>query len=165
MTLRTNIQGGEREQGSRVTDFMATLDNARWMQHARCTEVDPELFFPVSGAAAAGTRAKAVCRTCPVIAQCAQYAIERPELEGIWGGTTANDRRDIRAEQPARPFDFRRRQAREWMERRNEALRLRNGGMTVRAIANELGVTERTAARYLSETRDPNNVAALKETA
>ena len=35
------------------------------------------------------------CRRCPVVAQCAAYAIKW-EAEGIWGATTANDRKRIR---------------------------------------------------------------------
>lgn len=36
--------------------------------------------------------AKAVCATCPVIAECRTYAREVRETEGIWGGETPEER-------------------------------------------------------------------------
>jgi hypothetical protein len=36
--------------------------------------------------------AKAVCRTCPVIQKCLDYALSAQEAEGVWGGTTAKER-------------------------------------------------------------------------
>lgn len=37
--------------------------------------------------------AKTACYRCPVIAQCAGWALPRPDEYGIWGGTTEDDRR------------------------------------------------------------------------
>jgi hypothetical protein len=67
----------------------------------RCTEV-PDAFYPEplpSGGKAeyfdlAG--AQKMCSECPAIKTCALYAILANETEGIWGGTTPNDRRKIR---------------------------------------------------------------------
>jgi hypothetical protein len=36
--------------------------------------------------------AKAVCRTCPVIEKCLDYALSAREAEGVWGGTTQQER-------------------------------------------------------------------------
>ena len=41
--------------------------------------------------------AKKVCESCPVIAQCLDYAIEF-DCTGIWGNTSGRERRKIRAE-------------------------------------------------------------------
>jgi WhiB family redox-sensing transcriptional regulator len=66
------------------------------MSRGACGGVDPELFFPVAKAAGSAVRqaeaAKAVCGRCAVRANCLSYALEtRPE--GIWGGTTEEERR------------------------------------------------------------------------
>ncbi len=64
-----------------------------------CRDHDPELFFPVSEAAANAAqieRAKAVCADCPVIAACRAFALDHG-AEGIWGGMTEDERRAVRA--------------------------------------------------------------------
>lgn len=43
-----------------------------------------ELFF--SDQVADIARAKAICSTCPLIAQCLKGALERREPWGVWGG-------------------------------------------------------------------------------
>lgn len=53
-------------------------------------------FFPDREDAAAVGRAKAVCSTCPVAAECLSWALETNQPDGIWGGHTAKERRAIR---------------------------------------------------------------------
>lgn len=61
-----------------------------------CRDADPELFFPVSESDTAQIdRAKNVCRACPVQGSCLQVAMHSP-VEGIWGGTTESERRELR---------------------------------------------------------------------
>jgi WhiB family redox-sensing transcriptional regulator len=62
-----------------------------WQALAACAGVDPELFFPARGEPT-GT-AKAICATCPVREQCAEYALARSEKFGIWGGLSERERR------------------------------------------------------------------------
>ena len=40
--------------------------------------------------------AKAVCTGCPVLEQCRTYALARPTLSGIWGGTSDRERQALR---------------------------------------------------------------------
>lgn len=57
------------------------------------------MFFPVteSGSAAGQiAAAKAVCGRCPVAAKCLDWALRAGEPAGIWGGTTAEERRLLR---------------------------------------------------------------------
>lgn len=68
----------------------------RWQRSAACRGVDSDLFFPERGASTA--EAKAVCRTCPVIAECRDFAIANWE-PGIWGGLSERERRTIRSSQ------------------------------------------------------------------
>jgi WhiB family redox-sensing transcriptional regulator len=37
-----------------------------------------------------------VCRSCDVREKCLAYAIENQEVHGIWGGTTAEQRKRLR---------------------------------------------------------------------
>lgn len=73
--------------------------SADWKTRAACRAEDPETFFPVGEPGNPGydrqaDRAKAVCHTCPVIADCLAYGIR--EDEGIYGGTTPAERRSAR---------------------------------------------------------------------
>lgn len=76
-----------------------------WRARAACRDVEPDLFFPtaVNGAAlaAAERRALAVCRMCPVVADCRSWAVvEQPH--GIAGGLTEDERRRARQTMPRR---------------------------------------------------------------
>jgi WhiB family transcriptional regulator, redox-sensing transcriptional regulator len=79
-----------------------------------CSEVDPEIFFPVdNGEEIPRTKngkttyavvsrytneqgAKSVCFKCPYKAACLEYAINDYTLQGIWGGTNEAQRATIR---------------------------------------------------------------------
>ncbi|MFM9702503.1 WhiB family transcriptional regulator [Streptomyces galilaeus] len=70
-----------------------------WRQRAACRHEDPELFFPIgtSGPALLQTeQAKAVCRRCPVRAQCLEWALETDQILGVWGGTSETERRALK---------------------------------------------------------------------
>jgi WhiB family transcriptional regulator, redox-sensing transcriptional regulator len=70
-----------------------------WMSRGACRQADPELFFPIATVKSAAVRrakaAKAVCAACAVRATCLSYALEAMP-EGIWGGTTLEERRTAR---------------------------------------------------------------------
>ena len=66
---------------------------------ALCKGADPGVRFPsVNGwpAVKAVGRAKAVCATCPARVGCLEWALEAGETEGVWGGTTPEERAAIR---------------------------------------------------------------------
>lgn len=54
---------------------------------------DPDLWN--SSAPAARQEAKAICRRCPLMQACADYAITNNEPRGTWGGLTAPERRRL----------------------------------------------------------------------
>jgi WhiB family transcriptional regulator, redox-sensing transcriptional regulator len=69
-----------------------------WMAQGACRGEDPGLFSPVSecGPSLRQTeRARAICRRCPVVADCLRYAMGTGQ-EGIWGATTDGERRAMR---------------------------------------------------------------------
>ena len=76
-----------------------------------CAETDPEMFFPqdvsetyspITGRWTVNSRyynvegAKSVCGGCPQIKACLEYALSDIYIQGIWGGTTEHQRRDMR---------------------------------------------------------------------
>ena len=73
-----------------------------WTERAACRDHPIELWFPPRGddqfdrtVQAAQAEAIAICRTCPVIAECREHGI-RHEDYGVWGGLTAPQRASIR---------------------------------------------------------------------
>lgn len=79
-----------------VIDIAAWLARPAWMQRAACRGVANtlDLFFPSRGESL--TEAKAVCRECPVQAECLDYAMINHEAHGVWGGLSERERRRLR---------------------------------------------------------------------
>jgi WhiB family redox-sensing transcriptional regulator len=71
-----------------------------------CSETDPEAFFSEDAPDGSMTKArgrytyeyeaKKVCGGCEYMHACRAYAMDHPEILGIWGGTTEIDRSKIR---------------------------------------------------------------------
>ena len=89
---------------------MSELNNESLLEGAKCAELSAEeadcLFFQIDpntpdqdlrGArkTEAAEAAIDMCRKCPVLKQCLEYALRHPESAeyGVWGGTTATQRR------------------------------------------------------------------------
>ena len=84
--------------GERTTlkEYVISMD---WRSRAACLEKDPELFFPVGNTGPALLQieeAKSVCRRCPVIDTCLQWAIESGQDAGVWGGMSEDERRALK---------------------------------------------------------------------
>ena len=76
----------------RLTSGVRSLS---WMSSGACLQADPELFFPIAAVTGPAARqaeaAKAVCGPCTVRKNCLSFALEAMP-EGIWGGTTLDER-------------------------------------------------------------------------
>lgn len=71
-----------------------------WQEHGACRTADPTLFFhPQNERGSSRMRrdraAKAVCASCPVRVECADYAVRSREPYGVWGGLSEEDRERI----------------------------------------------------------------------
>ena len=75
------------------------MKRGAWTGQAACRGTDTEIFYPVTSDEEA--EALSICATCPVRAQCLDYAVRNHETYGIWGGTTPEQRRRIRRERAA----------------------------------------------------------------
>jgi WhiB family redox-sensing transcriptional regulator len=77
------MQDGQMTQ---VAQFRTEADKYvdDWRDYAECRKHDPELFYPLSATDPTIRQAQAICRRCPVFAQCAIAG--RDERWGIWAG-------------------------------------------------------------------------------
>jgi WhiB family redox-sensing transcriptional regulator len=69
------------------------------MNDAICNDYPRALFFIARGATAPD--AKVVCSGCAVRADCLAYALDDLTLQGVWGGTTERERRQLRGQRAA----------------------------------------------------------------
>jgi WhiB family redox-sensing transcriptional regulator len=66
-----------------------------WVERAACRGSGFAPYFPRAGVSA--DPAKAVCGQCPVRGECLDFALQHPQLQGVWGGTSDADRRELRS--------------------------------------------------------------------
>jgi WhiB family transcriptional regulator, redox-sensing transcriptional regulator len=89
---------------------MLSSDSVRataWMSRGACQGEDPELFFPTASTGPFRDQisaAKAVCGGCSELRVCLSYAI-RTTQDGIWGGTTKDERRAMPLSRERVPAD------------------------------------------------------------
>ena len=67
-----------------------------WSHRAACSSYDPELWWVEDPNDLARKIALEVCDSCPVIRDCLQHALSKPERDGIWGGKTPAQRNALR---------------------------------------------------------------------
>ncbi len=79
-----------------LDEFIETLIDLPldWQKKANCRGVNPNLFYPERGVST--SEAKAVCSGCQVKQECLEFAVQRGEKFGIWGGMSERERRKIR---------------------------------------------------------------------
>jgi WhiB family redox-sensing transcriptional regulator len=75
--------------------YDTAADQRDWVDSAVCAQTDPDMFYP-EGKGFTGAKAQAVCRTCPVMIQCLDWALEHDERFGVWGGMTGDERAQLR---------------------------------------------------------------------
>jgi WhiB family transcriptional regulator, redox-sensing transcriptional regulator len=74
-------------------DFLSRFAQPSWSGDALCREY-PEIRFV---AQTPSKRAVAICKQCRVREECLAYAMTAiPEVTGVWGATTTQDRRALR---------------------------------------------------------------------
>jgi len=83
---------------------LSTPTREHWLASAACRDQDPELFFPIGTIGPAliqAAQAKSVCRRCPVVDECLQWALEVGIGYGVAGGKTAAERQAMGGAKPA----------------------------------------------------------------
>ncbi|OLP47068.1 transcription factor WhiB [Salmonella enterica subsp. enterica serovar Javiana] len=77
------------------------LSSYEWQTDGACRTTDPNEFFPAESERGnrrltREQRAKALCSTCPVVKACFEHAMAVQEPYGVWGGTTPEERAQLR---------------------------------------------------------------------
>ena len=79
-----------------------------WREQSACKDdPTPDLWFVAPSDRHGIAAAKAICRRCPVAAECLAEAMANPSIVGVWGGTTENQRAKLRAAMPRQPKGIR----------------------------------------------------------
>ena len=109
---------------------------------------DPEVFFRETAEDQA--KAKALCAQCPALAACHTYSM-RNEAYGVWGNTTADERKAAAGLSIITP------------EERREIDQIKAAilsGLTVAEVARRLNICERTVYRYRAKMRKSGELVA-----
>ena len=93
-------KNGGQEMTDYRTDVGADIDfeETAWADRSACRDYPTDVFFGDLDAPKKSLEARAICSRCPVKAECLDYAIRHACEYGIWGGTTATERRFMRSE-------------------------------------------------------------------
>ncbi len=76
-------------------------DFQEWRDRAACRGPQATVFYPPDIGESRGDRklrelrAKSICDGCAVVARCLEFAVDRGETQGIWGGTNAFERQAL----------------------------------------------------------------------
>ena len=65
-----------------------------WMAEGACRAYPPNTFFPSDGVGV--DRARKICATCTVTAQCLEYALSNHIDHGVWGGCSERERQSTK---------------------------------------------------------------------
>ena len=79
-----------------IAQLSDILEIPEFYKDANCVDKEQDLFFPERGSST--VKAKQICSECKVREECLEFAVERKERFGIWGGKSERERRAIRRE-------------------------------------------------------------------
>jgi WhiB family redox-sensing transcriptional regulator len=90
------------DEAARVGDvtLAESTGELAWQSEALCRGLPSHVFYPPDHERGRRRRqrelhAKKICAACPVCSDCLAYALNSDEPYGVWGATTALERRDI----------------------------------------------------------------------
>lgn len=72
-----------------------------------CAGVDIDVYFP-KGDCNTTALAKSLCKSCPFVLECLEFALAN-KAQGIWGGTTTEERKAMSANAVREAYQSRRR--------------------------------------------------------
>jgi len=77
-----------------IYQFINTLADARpdFYNYAACKNQGIANFFPGRGKSSVIKKAINTCRFCPVQYECFEYAMNTQTEDGVWGGSTPEER-------------------------------------------------------------------------
>jgi WhiB family redox-sensing transcriptional regulator len=78
-----------------LTTVAELFGRPEWQRYGACRGQVIETFVPNKGGNF--TTAREICQRCAVRQECLDFAMADEDLAGMWGGTTAPERRAMRA--------------------------------------------------------------------
>jgi transposase-like protein len=120
-----------------------SVDLIGWRQDAACKDTPGHWWFPNDDLRGVPLEAAATCNRCPVRAECHEHAL-RHERHGVWAGTSERARQRLRRTLRIRLETI------EIDPVAELAAELLEQGTPPPDIAGALGVSTRTAYRYLT---------------
>jgi len=91
------------DDDDRYPEVNIVFEKQAWMNKAGCKGYPTEWWFPERGGVYKA--AKEICERCPVRQQCLDYSLTLPNVIGIWGGLSGNQRRAVKSLKPDRPIN------------------------------------------------------------
>lgn len=94
-----NPQNPQNTQNMQSSSRFARWNDGTWRLDAACAHMDTLIFFPIGETGPVTQQvelARKICASCPVREQCLEFAIATIQNDGIWGGTTEDERRLIK---------------------------------------------------------------------
>lgn len=73
-------------------NIILDLGKTKWMSQGLCRRANPAIFEESDYV----DTARAYCARCPVYDECLTYALADSSLDGVWGGTTHDERKALR---------------------------------------------------------------------
>lgn len=64
-----------------------------WVKQANCLDEDTKVFYPHNGRDYEARLT--ICEQCPVKLECLDYALKHKDINGIWGGSSGIERREL----------------------------------------------------------------------
>ena len=89
--------------------LLSAAPATKWQSFGACRDADVDVFFPPSHfehkpeREARESRAKAICMTCTVRAECLDWALSVREPHGVWGGLSESERKQLLVDRAGRP--------------------------------------------------------------
>lgn len=120
-------------------------ETVNWRVRGACASHDPEVWYDLDDALAV-----AICRTCPVTAECRAWVDQQADMWGVWAGETQQQRRDRIAGREGRAPSM------SYIERVNRVRRLARQGHADSAIGIILDIPE-SSVRHI---RNANHIPA-----
>jgi len=68
-----------------------------WWFDSQCFQTGEDVFFGTDEITSSLRKARKYCETCPAVVECLKHALTQPEEYGIWAGTSARSRENMRA--------------------------------------------------------------------
>ena len=68
-----------------------------WWYDSQCFQTGDDIFFGSDEVTSSLRKAREYCQSCPAVRDCLTHALTQPEEYGIWAGTSARSREQMRS--------------------------------------------------------------------